>query len=110
MNSKRGYITISLGGKDRTLHFSMNFWCHYTDTLNVSINELHKVSGLLAYDKEEKNPIDYDEFDVGNWLEDFDGESLKKVIQTMTESKVLGNELNMGLSRKQTNQTDSKKK
>jgi hypothetical protein len=123
MNSKRGYITIPLGGKDRTLHFSMNFWCHYTDTLNVSINDLQNVfnantfsmssiraliySGLIAYDKEEKNVIDYDEYDVGSWLEDFDGDKLKEVIQTMMQSKVLGNELNMGIER---TQTASKKK
>ena len=101
MNSKRGYITIALGGKDRTLHFSMNFWCHYTDTLNVSINDLQNVfnantfsmtsiraliySGLIAFDKEEKNIIDYDEYDVGSWLEDFDGDKLKEVIQTMMQ-------------------------
>ena len=123
MNSKRGYITISLGGKDRTLHFSMNFWCHYTDSLNVSINDLEKVfntdnfsmssiraliySGLIAYDKEEKNPIDYDEYDVGNWLEDLDTEKIKLVMDAMMQSKILGNQLNMGIERKQ---TASKKK
>ena len=123
MNSKRGYITIPLGGKDRTLHFSMNFWCHYTDTLNVSINDLEKVfnadnfsmssiraliySGLIAYDKEEKNNIDYDEWDVGNWLEDLDNEKIKLVINAMMQSKILGNQLNMGIPR---TQTASKKK
>ena len=123
MNSKRGYITIALGGKDRTLHFSMNFWCHYTDTLNVSINELHKVfntdnfsmssiraliySGLIAYDKEEKNDIDYDEWDVGNWLEDLDNAKIKLVMDAMIQSKILGNQLNMGIKR---TQTASKKK
>ena len=64
-------------------------------------------SGLIAYDKEEKNVIDYDEYDVGSWLEDFDSDKLKEVIQTMMQSKVLGNELNMGIARKQ---TASKKK
>jgi len=115
MNSKRGYITIPLGGKDRTLHFSMNFWCHYTDSLNVSINDLEKVfnadnfsmssiraliySGLIAYDKEEKNDIDYDEWDVGNWLEDLDNEKIKLVMDAMMQSKILGNQLNMGIPR-----------
>jgi|TARA_R100000655_G_scaffold50918_1_gene88527 hypothetical protein len=123
MNSKRGYITIALGGKDRTLHFSMNFWCHYTDSLNVSINDLEKVfntdnfsmssiraliySGLIAYDKEEKNDIDYDEWDVGNWLEDLDNAKIKLVMDAMMQSKILGNQLNMGIERKQ---TASKKK
>ena len=63
----------------------MNFWCHFTETLGIGLNDLEKYftadnlnissiraliySGLIAYDQEEKNPIDYDkmreEFD---WL------------------------------------------
>ena len=87
MNSKRGYVDVEIGGKKRTLHFSMNFWCHFTETLNIGLNDLEKYfttenlnissiraliySGLIAYDQEEKNNIDYTIYDVGSWLEDF---------------------------------------
>jgi len=29
-NKKRGYYTLKLGNKNRTLHFSMNFWANLT--------------------------------------------------------------------------------
>jgi hypothetical protein len=119
MNSKRGYVEIEIGGKKRTLHFSMNFWCHFTDTLNISLNDLDKFftsginistiraliySGLISYDQEEKNNIDYTIYDVGSWLEDFGSEQLTKVMNTLSQSRILGNDLNMGIERNSKNQ------
>jgi hypothetical protein len=122
MNKKRGYITTKLGGKNRTLHFSMNFWCHFTDTLGIGLNDLDSYftsnkfnlstirtllySGLIAYDNEEKNPIDYTIYDVGSWLEDFTSDDLKKVMEVLTQSRILGNDMNMGIPRN----TKTKKK
>jgi hypothetical protein len=114
MTSKRGYVEIEIGGEKRTLHFSMNFWCHFTETLNISLNDLDKFftsginistiralvySGLIAYDQEQKNNIDYTIYDVGSWLEDFDSEQLTKVMNTLSQSRILGNDLNMGIER-----------
>lgn len=115
MNSKRGYVDIEIGGRKRTLHFSMNFWCHFTETLNISLNDLDRFftseninisairaliySGLIAYDQEEKNGIDYTIYDVGAWLEDFGAEELQKVMTALTQSRILGNDLNMGIPR-----------
>jgi len=114
MNSKRGYVKVEIGGKERTLHFSMNFWCHFTDSLNIGLNDLEKYfaeglnistirtliySGLIAYDQEERNNIDYTIYDVGNWLEDFDTNQLTQVMNTLSQSRILGNNLNMGLKR-----------
>ena len=114
MNSKRGYVEVEIGGKLRTLHFSMNFWCHFTDTLNIGLNDLDKFfteginvstiraliySGLIAHDQEESNNIDYTIYDVGSWLEDFDSEQLTKVMNTLSQSRILGNNLNMGIER-----------
>ncbi len=119
MNSKRGYVEIEIGGKKRTLHFSMNFWCHFTETLNISLNDLDKFftsginistiralvySGLISYDQEEKNTIDYTIYDVGSWLEDFSSEQLTKVMNTLSQSRILGNDLNMGIERNSKNQ------
>tara|TARA_Y100000004_G_scaffold52843_1_gene58709 strand:- start:137 stop:505 length:369 start_codon:yes stop_codon:yes gene_type:complete len=119
MNSKRGYVEVEIGGKLRTLHFSMNFWCHFTDTLNIGLNDLDKFfteginvstiraliySGLIAHDQEERNNIDYTIYDVGTWLEDFDSEQLTKVMNTLSQSRILGNDLNMGIERNSKNQ------
>ena len=114
MNSKRGYVKVEIGGKERTLHYSMNFWCHFTDSLGIGLNDLDKFftaginistiraliySGLISYDQEEGNNIDYTIYDIGNWLEDFDTNQLTKVMNTLSQSRILGNNLNMGLER-----------
>jgi hypothetical protein len=113
-NKKRGYYTLKIGGKMRTMHFSMNFWSNFTDQMDVSLDKIGDVfnngisikgirsliySGLLAHDQEQSNEIDYNEFKVGMWLEDFDAEKLNKVIEAMMESRILGNDLNMGVAR-----------
>jgi hypothetical protein len=56
---------------------------------------------MMAYDKENKNEISYDVYDVGNWIEDLTQEELMKIMEVMTESKILGNKLNAGLERDQ---------
>lgn len=119
MNSKRGYVEVEIGGKKRTLHFSMNFWCHFTESLNIGLNDLDKYfteginvstiraliySGLIAYDQEERKIIDYTIYDVGSWLEDFDSKQLTEVMNTLSQSRILGNDLNMGIQRNVKNQ------
>jgi|TARA_R110000823_G_scaffold50093_1_gene125878 hypothetical protein len=113
-NKRRGYYTLKLGGKSRTMHFSMNFWANFTDELNISLEKIGEVfsdgvsissiralvySGLKAYDQEEGNEIDYNQFKVGMWLEDFKAEKLNEMIEAMMQSRILGNDLNMGVSR-----------
>lgn len=113
-NKKRGYYTLKIGGKMRTMHFSMNFWSNFTEFLGVPLDKIGDVftsgisikaiiglvySGLLAHDQEQGNDIDYNEFKVGIWLEDFDAEKLNDVVTSMMESRILGNDLNMGVAR-----------
>jgi hypothetical protein len=122
MTKQRGYYTLKIGGKNRTLHCSMNFWATYTDLLGISLDEIGGVfekgvslksiimlvyAGILTYDQENKKEIDYDNFDVGNWLEDVSADDIEKIIKAMTESRILGNDLNAGIQR---NPDDSKKK
>lgn len=114
MTKQRGYYKAKLGGKTRTLHFSMNFWSNFTESLGVSLDNIGEYfanglsikairslvySALLAYDQEEGNEIDYNEFKVGIWLEDVDAKILEEMIAAMGESKILGNEMNMGIER-----------
>jgi len=113
-NKKRGYYTLKIGGKNRTMHFSMNFWANFTDILNVPLDQIANVfekgvslsvirsliySALLAYDQEEGNEVTYNQFKVGMWLEDFNADELDKVVNAMMESRILGNDLNAGLNR-----------
>lgn len=113
-NKKRGYYTIKMGGKNRTMHFSMNFWSNFTDDLNIPLDKLGEIftdgvslstirsliySALLANDQENKNLIDYDKFDVGVWMDDLQAEDLDKIVAAMMESRILGNDLNAGMAR-----------
>lgn len=113
-NKKRGYYTIKMGGKNRTMHFSMNFWSNFTDDLNIPLDKLGEIftdgvslstvrsliySALLANDQENKNLIDYDKFDVGVWMDDLQADDLDKIVAAMMESRILGNDLNAGMSR-----------
>lgn len=113
-NKRRGYYTTKLGGRQRTLHFSMNFWANFTEIMNVPLDKIGDLfsggvsisairalvySAMLAYDQEEGNEIDYNQFKVGAWLEDLGQEELEKMIGAMMESRILGNDLNMGIDR-----------
>tara|TARA_Y100000592_G_scaffold19023_1_gene29123 strand:+ start:550 stop:939 length:390 start_codon:yes stop_codon:yes gene_type:complete len=119
-NKRRGYYTLNIGGKNRTMHFSMNFWANFTDNLGVSIEKIGDLfkdgisltgvralvySGLLANDQEQGNEIDYNEFKVGMWLEDLTPDQLTDIIGSMMQSRILGNDLNMGINRKVTKTT-----
>jgi len=113
-NKKRGYYTLKIGGKMRTMHFSMNFWSNFTEFLNVPLSNIGDVfkdgisikaiiglvySGLLANDQEQGNEITYNEFKVGMWLEDIEADKLNDIVNSMMESRILGNDLNMGVAR-----------
>jgi len=121
---KRGYYTTKLGGKNRTMHFSMNFWANFTDALGISLEQIGDVfaggvslsniraliyAALLANDQENGNEPEYNEFTVGAWLEDLQADELEKIIETMTESRILGNSLNMGIERNVKNTTKAGK-
>ena len=113
-NRKRVYYSIKMGGKNRTMHFSMNFWANFTDELNVPIEQIGEIfqkgislssiraliySALLAFDQEEGNEIDYTIYKVGSWLDELPAEKIEEIVGAMMESKILGNELNVGIKR-----------
>lgn len=119
-NRKRGFYTVKLGGKNRTLHFSMNFWANFTDEMNLPIDKIGSVfeggvsisairalvySALLANEQEQGNEIDFTIFKVGSWLDELDATELEKIVEAMTESKILGNDLNAGIKRNVTKST-----
>jgi hypothetical protein len=107
-NKHKGYIDIQVGGKKRTLHFSMNFWSEFTEQLNISLQDIGNVfengislkglraliySAILANDQEQGNEIDYNIYTVGSWLDDLEADTINDIVNTMTQSKILGNSL-----------------
>lgn len=112
VNKQRGFFAIKLGGKQRTMHFSMNFWAAFTDELGISIGQIDKVfsaemnfntlralvySGILAYDQEEGNLIDYNVYKVGAWCDELTTEDFTNITNALAQSRILGNDLNAGL-------------
>jgi hypothetical protein len=108
-NKQKGYIDIVIGGKKRTLHFSMNFWSEFTEQLGVSLQDIGQAfengislkglraliySAILANDQEQNNNIDYNIFTVGSWLDDLETDKINAIVETMMQSKILGNSLN----------------
>ena len=107
-NKKRGYIDIKVGNKNRTLHFSMNFWSEFTEQLGISLQDIGDAfqngisikglralvySAILANDQEQNNEIDYNLFTVGAWLDELDADKINDIVEAMMQSKVLGNSL-----------------
>ena len=126
MTKQRGYYTLKIGGKNRTLHFSMNFWATFTELLGISLDELGDVFqkgvslkaiiniiyvGILTYDQENKKEIDYDNFDVGNWLEDITAEQIEKVMDRTVKSPTPKPQMKRGgvVGKKRTGHTDYRK-
>jgi hypothetical protein len=114
VNQKRGYCQLNIGGKNRTMHFSMNFWAAFEQASGFSISEIDKVfggglslssmralvySGLLAYDQENGNQVDYTIYSVGDWMEDVNQDQLTLIVETLMQSRILGNDLNAGVRR-----------
>ena len=108
-NKKRGYIDIKVGNKNRTLHFSMNFWSEFTEQLGISLQDIGGAfqngisikglralvySAILANDQENGNEIDYNLFTVGAWLDELDAQKINEIVEVMLQSKILGNSLN----------------
>ena len=125
-NKRRGFYTITLNGKQHTMHFSMNFWANFTEALDCSIEEIGNYfdgqvsikairaliySALLAHSQEEGFELGFNEFKLGSWLDDIDPTELEKIMSAMMESRLLGNDINSGIKRnvKQTT-TKAKKK
>ena len=87
----------------------MNFWSEFTDQLGISLQDIGNVfqngislkdlralvySAVLANDQENDNEIDYTVYTVGTWLDDLEADSINDIVNTMLESKILGNSLN----------------
>ena len=108
-NKQKGYIDIKVGGKKRTLHFSMNFWSEFTEQMGISLQDIGNVfqngislkglraliySAILANDQENGNEVDYNIFTVGAWWDDLEAETINDIVNAMLQSKILGNSLN----------------
>ena len=103
----------------------MNFWANFTEAQGVTLDQIGQIfsqglslsairdliySALLANDQESNNEIEYNKFTVGAWLEDLTGDQLNDIVAALLETKLLGNDLNMGVKRNVQASTKQQKK
>lgn len=111
MSKNEAMIEIELGGEKRTLHFSTNFWAIFTDTVGVAMQDIGQIisvdeqdnatislahfrdmiyAALAAYDHENARPVDYTNYTVGVWMDNFTDADRSKLLGYFTKTKFFG--------------------
>jgi hypothetical protein len=95
MNKMRGFVEVEIGEKKRPVKYSYNALCLFGDLAKLSLVELQglTVEGLSASQFRQlffaglwegcrvmKVPLDFTEFDVGDWLEDLGANQRKEIM------------------------------
>jgi len=105
----RGTTMINIGEKERPIKFGTNQTAEYCQVRGLTLAqyqaELSSVeamgvdvvrdllySALFAGCKAQKIDVDFDRYDVGEWLDDMDQAELDKAFQTLADSNKSGDE------------------
>ncbi len=95
MNILRGEIEVSIGGKPRLVKFGTNQLAIFTQMHKVDLSEadfgMHHLrdliySALVAGAKKKKETVDFDEWEVGEWIDELPDEELQKIVDSFTNS------------------------
>ena len=103
----KGYKLITIGGKERPLKFGTNQTAKYCEVRKISLQkyyeELAKLadssgsgirdlifSALWAGAKTDKIDIDFDEFDVGDWMDEVGTDDLTDMMKLLYDSNDSG--------------------
>lgn len=92
-------LSLKIGGKDRLLKFGTNQTAIFCDKHNLSLvgysesintdnakaSHLRDLiwSSLVAGAKYQKVEVDFDEYDVGDWIDDLSQKELQSIFDTM---------------------------
>jgi len=91
----RGQTTIEIGGKERLLKFGINASAVASEAAGKDLHELgastasfrYMIYGaLVAGAHKSKQVVDFDVYDVGDWLEDLDEDAYAKINEVITAS------------------------
>lgn len=94
MNKLQGEVRINIGGKSRLFKFGTNATAVFCQTRNIRLNEVQNAlspqnmdiesvrdfiySGLVAGCYTEKINVEFDRYEVGDWIDDMPQEELNK--------------------------------
>lgn len=95
MNLFRAEVEVSIGGQVRLFKFGVNQLAIYSEKHNLSLSEVEMGmaqmrdlfwSALVAGAKKKKEEVDFDEWDVGEWIDEMEQSDFDKVVEAMTNS------------------------
>lgn len=97
----RGFVHIKIGGEDRPFLFGVNASAVLCDLHNIDLAECGKIinkpthgrnlidimyAGLVTGAHVQKQTPDFDQWDVGVWLGDFQDSEMQKAMKAIKES------------------------
>lgn len=95
MNVFRGEVEVSIGGKPRLVKFGINQLAIFTQKHNIQLSDvsfgMEQIrdliwSALVAGAKKQGQEVDFDEWTVGEWIDDMDETEFNKIIDTLNKS------------------------
>lgn len=95
MNIFRGEVEVSIGGRLRLIKFGTNQLALFTQKHNLQLSEvsfgMEQIrdliwSGLVAGAKKRNEPVDFDEWTVGEWIDDLQQSEFNRIIEAFNNS------------------------
>lgn len=95
MNLFRAEVEVPIGGKVRLLKFGINQLAIFTEKNKISLGEVEMSiaqirdlfwSALVCGAKKKKETVDFDEWDVGEWIDEMEESDFNKVLEAMNNS------------------------
>lgn len=96
MNILRGEVEVEIGGKTRLVKFGLNSLALYTERQGVDLSDVQGFglsqmrdmiwAGLVAGAKKRGEPADFDEWTVGDWIEEMDQAEYERIVSALNNS------------------------
>lgn len=98
-----GRVTVELGGKSRRVVFGQNAWYLFCKLHKIAISDIGKYFGdvvsnpdsfrdltfcaIQAADLSSGDVVDYNQYTVGDWLDEAPEETVQVILDTLVESR-----------------------
>lgn len=105
MNKQSGFVSKKINGKDVGFKFGTNAFALVSEMRGVELDELDKVLGSVSGIRDliycaakahllaKGEDVYFNEFTVGDWLDDMAQKDYEDIIGALDHTKVLGNKL-----------------
>lgn len=108
MNQFSGYCEVNVLDMVIPCKFGMNAFAMFTQMQNIELDQIDKAlsgnnvvamrnliyCGMKAAAMAQGKPVEFNEFTVGDWIDEMEQSELAKIIETISSARVLGRRLN----------------